>query len=71
MQAAAAMPIPEDQEYECCKCFKIKTFEEDITLSNQAEWVMCGCGKWLHEDCVSETVLDASGKPRMCSDCVV
>ena len=65
----AAIPEPQDQEYECCECFG--TFEEDIALGNQAKWAMCACGKWLHEDCVSETVLNANGKLRMCSGCVV
>jgi len=63
---AAAIP---DQEYECCECFG--TFEDDITLGNQAEWTMCTCVKWLNKDCISETVLDANGKLRMCSGCVV
>jgi len=40
---------------------------EHSVLGNQAEWAMCACGKWLHEDCASETVLDANGKLRMCS----
>ena len=47
------------------------TFEEDIALGNQAEWAMCTCGKWLHEDCVSEIIVDANGKLRMCSGCGV
>ena len=32
---------------------------------------MCACGKWLREECVSETVVDANGKLTMCSGCVV
>ena len=59
----------EDQDYECCECFG--TFENDIALGNQAEWAMCACRKWLHEDCVSETVVDANRELRMCSSCVV
>ena len=66
---AAAISEPQDQDYECCECFG--TFEDDIALGNQAEWAMCVCGKWLHEDCVSETVVDANGRLRMCSSCVV
>ena len=66
---AAALSEPQDQDYECYECFGM--FEDDIALGNQAEWAMCACGKWLHEDCVSETVVDANGRLRMCSSCVV
>ena len=29
------------QEYKCCECFD--TFEGDISLGNDAEWVQCTC----------------------------
>ena len=58
-----------DQDYECCECFV--TFEEDIILGNEAEWAQCGCGRWIHADCINETAMDESGKPRMCSYCVI
>ena len=67
---AAAISEPQDQEYESCEYYGI--FEKDIALGNQAEWAMCACGNCgCMKDCVSETVLDANGKLRMCSDCVV
>ena len=58
-----------DQDCECCECFG--TFEEDIILGNEAEWAQCGCGRWLHADCINETAMDENGKPRMCSNCVI
>ena len=58
-----------DQDYECCECFG--TFEEDIILGNEAEWAQCGCGRWIHADCIHETAMDENGKPRMCSNCII
>ena len=60
---------PSDQDYQCCECFG--TFEDDIMLGNEAEWAQCGCGRWIHEDCISETAMDESGRPRICSNCVM
>ena len=52
-----------DQDYKCCKCFG--TFEED-----EAEWAQCGCGRWIHVDCINETPMDEYVKPRMCSNSI-
>jgi len=26
-------------------------------MGNGAEWVQCGCGQWIHEDCIDKTVI--------------
>ena len=65
-----ALPGQEaNQDYECCECFG--TFEEDIKLGNGAEWAQCACERWVHVDCISETVIDENGKEKMCSNCVI
>ena len=70
--SSTAMTLPTDpsnQNYECCECFV--TFEEDFMLGNEAEWAQCGCGRWIHVDCIHETTIGENGKPRMCSYCVL
>ena len=44
-----------------------------MKVASALEHYFEGCvhGKWLHEDCVSETVLDANGRLKMCSGVVV
>jgi len=39
--AATTALLGQEQEYECCECFG--TFEEDISLGNNAEWAQCAC----------------------------
>jgi len=38
---------------------------------NGAEWIKCGCGQWLHEECIENTATDVNGVVRFCSNCVV
>ena len=64
MLQAAVIPESQDLEYECCWHLGTLNFENDKALGNQAQWAMCVCGKWLHEEYVSETVLDTNGKLR-------
>ena len=45
--------------------------KEDIDLGNGVEWVQCGCGQWIHEDCIDKSVTGEDGKERMCCNCVV
>ena len=45
-------------ESECCVCFV--TYEEDILHQSRKDWVGCACGRWLHEDCAEDCVLDSS-----------
>ena len=53
---------------ECCMCFT--TYEEDIRDQSGKEWVECACGRWLHEDCAEDCVLDNDGKERLCPFCL-
>ena len=40
-------------------------------MGNGAEWKKCGCGQWLHVECVENTATDMNGVVRFCSNCVV
>ena len=59
----------EDCDYECREC--LESFQQDIAEKNGAEWVRCGCGQWIHEDCIDQVVTDKDGKDRLCSNCVL
>ena len=59
----------DDNDYECSEC--LGTYSDDISMGNGAEWVQCGCGQWIHADCIDKTVIGSDGTERMCSNCVV
>jgi len=52
----------------CCMCFV--NYEDDVLEGAGAQWIYCKCGRWVHEDCVEETVLDSHGEQRFCTFCV-
>ena len=52
----------------CCVCFT--TYEEDVLNKTGKDWVGCACGRWLHEECMEDCVLDSTGKERLCPLCV-
>jgi len=59
----------DDCEYECTECFG--SYQNDAEENNGAEWVQCGCGQWLHEDCIDKVMTGEDGRDRMCSSCVL
>ena len=56
--SSTLQPSPDDY-YECSECFG--TYKEDKEMRNGAEWIRCGCGQWLHEECISNTVMGSDG----------
>ena len=52
----------------CCACFV--DFEKDVRLQTRAEWLMCACGRWLHELCIKERRKDKGGEDRICPLCL-
>ena len=58
----------EINENVCCMCFV--TFEEDTLEGTGAEWLPCPCGRWLHEDCAEDCIVDSDGNERYCPFCV-
>ena len=59
-----------DDEYQYSEC--LGTYKEDKEMGNGAEWVQCGCGQWIHEDCIGgSTVVGSDATERICSNCVL
>ena len=52
----------------CCMCFG--RYEDDVLEGVGAEWIYCRCDRWVHEDCVEETVMDSDRQQRFCTFCV-
>ena len=50
---------------ECCVCFV--AYEDD---TSGTDWVECACGRWLHEDCADDCVIDEGGNERLCFVCL-
>ena len=57
----ADIPFSSVDENECCVCFSMHSEDED--------WVQCGCNRWLHEGCITEVIIDVSGKELFCPFC--
>jgi len=47
------------------------SYEDDVRNGSGEDWVICACKKWIHKNCIDEVVIDADGKERFCSYCVV
>ena len=42
-----------------------------IPIYSTTVMVRCGCGHWIHEDCIDEVVTGKDGKDIMCSNSVL
>ena len=51
----------EINQNECCVCFI--DYDNDPSGKN---WVECACGRWLHEECADDCVVDDEGKGVIC-----
>ena len=47
------------------------SYEDDVRCSRGEEWVRCACDRWIHSKCIDEVIIDADGKERICSFCVI
>ena len=52
-------------EWECPFCF------ECYNKDDQEDWVKCGCGRWTHESCITDVIVDSAGKELFCLYCSV
>ena len=73
---SSCMPRPKrrriEEEINCDECsICFGTFQEDVKLETGREWVECACGRWVHEVCVVECIVDVAGKERFCPICLV
>jgi len=51
-----------------CMCFGC--YEDDIREGYETEWMKCQCGRWLHVECVKDSIVDSSGRSRYCPYCI-
>ena len=51
--------------WQCSICY------EDYDEVGTEDWVQCGCGRWIHELCITDVVIDAAGKELFCLYCSV
>ena len=51
--------------WQCSICYEVYN-EEDTE-----DWVQCGCGRWTHELCITDIVIDVTGKELFCPYCSV
>ena len=51
--------------WQCSICY------EDYDEVGTEDWVQCGCGRWTHELCITDVVINATGKELFCPYCSV
>ena len=59
------MEISSSNDNKCCVCFV--AYDDD---QSGKDWVACACGRWLHEDCADDCVLDSDGNECLCFVCL-
>ena len=64
-QKIPRLDVDSFDESECCVCCVM--YDED---QSGKDWVSCACGRWLHEDCAYDCVVDGEGKERLCPMCL-
>ena len=53
---------------QCCMCFR--TYEEDVLEETEFNWIKSVCERWVHEDCITEVVMDKNRRELICPYCV-
>jgi len=67
LQLAMGQVTDNDGETDDYKCREgLGTYQQDVEAGNGAAWVKCGCGQWIHDECVDKSVTGEDGKERMC-----
>ena len=54
-----------DTVWQCPFCFECYETEDG------EDWVKCGCGRWTHESCITDVIVDCTGKELFCPFCAV
>jgi len=49
----------------CCRCDGL--YDQDVVEGTGANWLVCACGRWLHEECVDACIRNES-KDHICLD---
>ena len=56
--------VDSEAENVCCVCFQ--SYQGDL---EDSDWLQCACNRWLHEDCITDVVLDVRGRELFCPYC--
>ena len=59
----------EDIDPNVCFTYFVR-YEDDILRGSCVDWISCACGRWLHEDCAEDCVIDCQGEERTCPFCL-
>ena len=59
------LSLQENQGFDCECPFCFETYCHD-----GKEWLECACGRWIHEQCMDEVILDSGGQERFCPFCL-
>ena len=51
--------------WQCSVCY------EDYNEEDTEDWIQCGCGRWTHELCITDVVIDATRRELFCPYCSV
>jgi len=54
-----------DTVWQCLFCFECYEAEDE------EDWVKYGCGRWTHESCITDVIVDYTGKELFCPFCAV
>jgi len=55
-----------DGQNECCVCFEMYRGDHEVN-----DWLQCACGRWLHEECITDIVHDKFGRELYCPYCLL
>ena len=55
--------VDEEESYECSFCYY-------AYCDDGKEWLKCTCGRWVHEQCMEDVILDDQGLERFCPFCI-
>lgn len=58
-ETQSSVGVTEIKTDECCVCFEL--YSENVS---GVEWIECACGRWLHENCGEQCIIDTDGKAK-------
>ena len=65
-ETSVAGPSTETSAEEIAEC----TFCYAPYTNDGQDWIECGCGQWIHVDCMEDMYVDGSGRERFCPMCL-
>ena len=56
-------PASSEGSSECPFCY-------ELYCNDGQDWLQCGCGAWVHENCIEDIIHDSDGKEKFCPICL-